>query len=192
MFIYNEKDFSGMSLEEIQTWVALYKESLIGSAVFTANNSFISRLVRWVQKFRCNDNHFIPSHVGSIVEYNNNLWVVNMQPPKASMTSLTHYISSDFETKGEVFSIIIRNFPIDKKMFCSNILEHVGEFYPYLSAVRSVFTKRESKWRRHCSELHLRELQKQGYYMEVNSEITPDELWHLLKDDLPSIKSRNN
>jgi len=49
-----------------------------------------------------------------------------------------------------------------------------------MNAIRSVFTKRNTKWQTHCSEAHLRELQKQGIYLSVNPEITPDELYHIM------------
>ena len=78
------------------------------------------------------------------------------------------------------FKLILRNFDLDTKMFSLNIAEHIGDFYPFMSAIRSIGTKRQSKWRTHCSELHLRELQKQGLFKGVNAEITPDELLHLM------------
>ena len=97
-----------------------------------------------------------------------------MKPLRATITPLKSFL---LETKDE-FALVMRNFVINGAMFSINIAEHIGEFYPFMSALRSVFTKRQSKWRTHCSELHLRELQKQGYFINLNPEICPDELFY--------------
>lgn len=169
--------FEGMRIDEIDNWISFNYERLIGSAVFTKNKSLTSKLVRWAEKWRCKDECFVPSHTGSIIEYNGNLYIFDMKPLRAKIQPLNEYlIDAD-----EDFILVLRDFRLDTKMFSVNVAEHIGEFYPYMSAIRSVFTKRQSKWRRHCSELHLRELQKQGLYTNINPEITPDELLHLLK-----------
>lgn len=169
--------FEGMMIDEIDKWISFNYERLIGSAVFTKNKSLTSKLVRWAEKWRCKDECFVPSHTGSIIEYNGSLYIFDMKPLKAKIQPLNEYlIGAD-----EDFILVLRDFRLDTKMFSINVAEHIGEFYPYMSAVRSVFTKRQSKWRRHCSELHLRELQKQGLFTNINPEITPDELLHLLK-----------
>ena len=165
-----------MSIKNIDTWISFNYERLIGSAVFTKNKSITSKLVCWAEKWRCKDKCFVPSHTGSIIEYNSSLYIFDMKPLKARIQSLNEYL---LNTK-EDFALVLRDFMLDTKMFSINIAEHIGEFYPYMSAVRSVFTKRQSKWRRHCSELHLRELQKQGILTELNPEITPDELLHAM------------
>lgn len=169
--------FQGMRIDEIDKWISFNYERLIGSAVFTKNKSFTSKLVCWAEKWRCQEKCFVPSHTGSIIEYDGQIYIFDMKPLKARIQPLAHYLlNSD-----EEFALVLRDFMLDTKMFSINVAEHIGEFYPYMSAVRSVFTKRQSKWRRHCSELHLRELQKQGLFLDINSEITPDELLHVLK-----------
>lgn len=174
--IYYNTTFKDMSIKNIDTWISFNYERLIGSAVFTKNKSITSKLVCWAEKWRCKDKCFVPSHTGSIIEYNSSLYIFDMKPLKARIQSLNEYL---LNTK-EDFALVLRDFMLDTKMFSINIAEHIGEFYPYMSAVRSVFTKRQSKWRRHCSELHLRELQKQGILTELNPEITPDELLHAM------------
>ena len=174
--IYYNTTFKDMSIKNIDTWISFNYERLIGSAVFTKNKSITSKLVCWAEKWRCKDKCFVPSHTGSIIEYNSSLYIFDMKPLKARIQSLNEYL---LKTK-EDFALVLRDFMLDTKMFSINIAEHIGEFYPYMSAVRSVFTKRQSKWRRHCSELHLRELQKQGILTELNPEITPDELLHAM------------
>lgn len=170
--------FENMSIEEIDKWISFNRERLIGSAVFTKNKSVTSKIVCWAEKWRCKDVCFVPSHTGSIIDYNDVLHIFDMKPLKAKIQPLAKFLK---ETKDE-YALVLRDFRLDTRMFSINIVEHIGEFYPYMSAVRSVFTKRQSKWRRHCSELHLRELQKQGILTELNPEITPDELFHELKN----------
>jgi len=169
--------FRGMFPENIDKWLELNRERLIGSAIFTKNKSLTSKLVCWAEKRHCKDDCFVPSHTGSIIEYKGDLYIFDMKPLRAKVQLLSEYLTKNEEE----FVFILRDFHLDGRMFSINIAEHIGEFYPYLSALRSAFTKRPSKWRRHCSELHLRELQKQGILTELNPEITPDELFHVLK-----------
>ena len=68
-------------------------------------------------------------------------------------------------------------------MFSANIIFHLGEFYAYLSALRSVITKRRTKYVRHCSEMHVTELQKQDLFTDFNPECTPLELYELLTEE---------
>lgn len=176
--IHFNSAFADMTIDQIDKWITLNAERLVGSAIFTQNKSLTSKLVRWAENLGKKEKEkFTPSHTGSIIKCGNNIYVFDMKPLKANKTLLLDYI---IRTK-DIFAIVLRDFKLDGKMFSTNILEHLGEFYPFMSAVRSAFTKRQSKWRRHCSELHLRELQKQGLYEEINAEITPDELWQILR-----------
>lgn len=168
--------FVDMPPNIIQSWLDMEKDRLIGSAIFTKNNSVTSKVVRWAEGLKCKDKEFIPSHTGSIIEYKNKLCIFDMKPMRASVQPLFEYLVN---TKDE-YALILRDFNLDTRMFSLNVAEHIGEFYPFMSALRSVCTKRQTKWVRHCSELHLRELQKQGILTELNPEITPDELYHAL------------
>ena len=170
-----------MDREEFYIWINIHKEQLIGSAVFTKNNSLGSRIVSWAQKIHDKTKgKFIPSHTASIIEKDGELYLFDMKPPKASIQHLTRYLLC---TKDD-YILVLRDFELDTFMFSQNLLYHVGEFYAYLSASRSVFTKRQTKWVNHCSELHLRELQRQNLYLNINPEITPNELLHLLCNSL--------
>lgn len=179
MQIHFNTAFENMSREAIEKWISFNRSQLIGSAVFTKNNSLTSKLVRWAESWKCKDKTFIPSHTGSIIEKDGQICLFDMKPPRAAVQLLADYICN---TKDD-YCLIMRNFQIDTRMFSLNIAYHIGEFYPYLSAVRSVITKRQTKWVRHCSELHLRELQKQGILTKLNPEITPDELYHALIEE---------
>lgn len=174
--IYKKSEFINMSPKMLTTWLTIHKKRLIGSAIFTSNNSLVSKIVSWVSTWGKQKQDFVPSHVGSIIEKDGNLFVFNMIPPKASMTPLINfllYTDNDYQ-------LVMRDFELDTKMFSANIYFHLGEFYAYLSAIRSVLTKRQTKYVRHCSELHCRELQKQGLFTDFNPECTPLELYELL------------
>jgi hypothetical protein len=168
--------FKCMPIDDIDKWIEFNHNQLIGSAVFTKNNKIGSKLVRWAESWRCKDKGFMPSHTGSIIEYKDEICLFDMKPIRATIQPLAEYLKFTDDS----YSVVMRDFELDTKMFSKNIAYHIGEFYPYMSAIRSVFTKRQTKWVRHCSEMHLRELQKQDLFLDVNPEITPDELYHLL------------
>lgn len=170
--------FQGMSIDVLKTWFDFNHERLIGSSIFTKNNSATSKLVRWAESRKCEDKRFIPSHTGSIIEYNNDLYLFDMKPMRAKVTPLVDYI---LNTDDE-YALILRDFQLNTRMFSINVAEHIGEFYPFMSAIRSVFSKRQSKLRTHCSELHARTLDSCGYKFpkDFNFECTPLELFNLL------------
>ena len=99
-----------------------------------------------------------------------------MKPLRASVQPLKEYLLYTDED----YCLVMRDFPLDTTMFSLNLQFHIGEFYPYFSALRSVFTKRPSKWNMHCSELHARMLDLCGHKFPkgFNFECTPLELYH--------------
>lgn len=172
---YSKSFFKKMTKDKIHFWIETHKKRLIGSAIFAKGTGIGAKLVVWAEKWTCKDKGFCPSHTGSIVEKDGKIFIFDMKPPKASTQNLESYLC----TTKEDFVLVLRDFKLDSKMFSSTILEHVGQNYPYWSAIQSVFSKRQTKWNNHCSELHLRKLQLQGLFPEINAEITPDELFHL-------------
>jgi hypothetical protein len=166
--IVNKADLSG--------WLKKNHKALIGSAVFTKTDSFVSNLVSWAQSFKCPSKGFCPSHIGSIIELGGKLYVFHMKPLKSYVVDLYDYLLNTEED----YRLVKRDFEIDTYMFSKSVGYHVGEWYPYLSAIASVFSKRQSKFKTHCSELHLRNLQLQDLFLDINPECTPDELYHLL------------
>ena len=170
--------FKNMEREAFYLWIHEHKQQLIGSAIFTRNNKLGSKLVSWAQKIHDKSkDDFIPSHTGSIIEKDGDLLLFDMKPPKASVQPLTRYLLAT----NDEYILVLRDFPLDTFMFSQNMIFHIGEFYAYFSALRSVFTKRQTKFVRHCSEMHLTELQKQGLYLDINREITPHELLTLFR-----------
>ena len=175
MIEYNKDFFQKMDREEFYWWIKEHHEALIGSAIFTRANNFGSKLVSFAQKVHDKTkDKFIPSHTASIIEQDGILYSFDMKPPRASVTTLTRYLLST----NDDYILVLRDFPLDTFMFSKNIGYHIGEFYPYFSALRSIFTKRQTKWVTHCSELHARMLALQGYQFpkDFNLECTPNEL----------------
>lgn len=172
---FTKEYFKNMEREKFYLWVHEHKQALIGSAVFTRNNTWGSKIVSFAQKIHDKSKaDFIPSHVGSIIEKDGELLLFDMKPPKASVQPLTRYLlATDDE-----YILVLRDFPIDTTIFSQLIIYHLGEFYAYFSAIRSVFTKRQTKYVMHCSELMARTLALVGYSFtsDFNMECTPNEL----------------
>lgn len=173
--VYYKQDFVGMSQLEIEMWIKFNYQRLIGSAIFTKSNSVVSKIVQWAERWRNKEDRFVPSHTGSLVEKNGYIYIMDVKPPKNTVQPLSYYLAYTEED----YAIVMRDFDIDTKLFSLNILERVGEWYPIMSAVRSVFTKRKTAYKSHCSEHHARTLQRLGYEFpkEFNLECTPDELF---------------
>ena len=172
--------FEHMPQDELDKWLNFNHTRLIGSAIFTCQDTLTSKLVRWGERHLFakvpEAQKFVPSHTGSIIEYAGKLHIFDMKPLRASVQPLDEYLLNTDED----YCLVMRDFPLDTQMFSLNLQFHIGDWYPYMSALRSVFTKFQTKNARHCSEMHLRELQKQGMFKDINSEITPDELLHVL------------
>ncbi len=133
-------------------------------------------MVRWAEGLKCKDKEFIPSHTGSIIEYKNKLCIFDMKPMRASVQPLFEYLVN---TKDE-YALILRDFNLDTRMFSLNVAEHIGEFYPFMSALRSVCTKKANKVGSSLFRITFKRIAKQGILTELNPEITPDELYHAL------------
>ena len=43
--------FENMSEKEINTWIVLNRKRLVGSAIFTCNDSLTSKVVRWAENW---------------------------------------------------------------------------------------------------------------------------------------------
>jgi hypothetical protein len=179
--VISKSDILKLSQESLDKWLELNFDRLVGSAIFTDDNTWSSKLIQWGEKHlfaRTNNKEFVPSHTGSIIEYYNHLYIFDMKPPKAGVQALKEYLLHTDED----YRIIIRDFPLDTNMFSRNLIDHIGQRYPYLSALRSVFTKRQSKFKTHCSEMHYRQLFRQGINFYINPECTPDELYHVMTE----------
>lgn len=174
--IHYKSAFKNLTSDQIDGWLQVNKEQLIGSAIFTRNNSLTSKIVRWGEKLKTKCKGFVPSHTGAIIEYMNDLYIFDVKPLRSKVQLLKDYLLYT----NEDYILIIRDFELDTKMFSLNCIYHIGDFYPFMSAIRSVLTKRQTKNAKHCSEFILREWQKQGLFTNINAEISPDELLHLL------------
>lgn len=174
--IHYKSAFKDLTPEQLDGWIKMNREQLIGSAIFTSANKLTAKIIRWVEGLKCKKKGFIPSHTGAIIEYMNDLYIFDVKPLRSSVQPLKDYLLNTDDD----YILVLRNFELDTKMFSLNCIYHIGDFYPFMSAIRSVFTKRQTKNAQHCSEFYLRELQKQGLFPYTNAEISPDELLHLL------------
>lgn len=176
MQIHYKSAFTKLTPEQLDGWIKVNYETLIGSAIFTRNNSITSKIVRWAERLRTGCKGFTPSHTGAIIEYLNDLYIFDVKPLRSRVQLLKDYLLYTDED----YILALRDFHLDTKMFSLNCIYHIGDWYPFGSAIRSILTKRQTKNSKHCSEFYLRELQKQGLFSNINAEISPDELLHLM------------
>ena len=78
--IHYKSAFDNMTLEQIREWITLYKDRLVGSAIFTKSNTLGSKLVQWGEthlfaKVKECDKKFVPSHTGSIIYYCDDIYI---------------------------------------------------------------------------------------------------------------------
>ena len=174
--IHYKSAFTDLTPEQLDGWLKINHDRLIGSAIFTSSNKLTAKLIRWVERLKCKKKGFTPSHTGAIIEFQNDLYIFDVKPLRSSVQLLKDYLLYTDED----YLLVIRDFGLDTKMFSLNCIYHIGDLYPYMSALRSVLNKRQTKNAKHCSEFVLREWQKQGLFQNINAEISPDELLHLL------------
>lgn len=163
-------------LSLINTWIRLNYVQLQGSTIFTRNDKLTSKVVSKVEAVKCPDKEFIPSHTGAFFQYGSDIYCFDMKPPRAKITLLAEYLTNTEDD----FVILLRDYELDLRIWNVDYKKKIGTFYPYISAVLSAFVKWQSPKFNHCSELVLRELQKQGLYTDFHPEITPDELYHVM------------
>ena len=176
---FKKEFFEKMSRARLCKWFRDNSSKLIGSAIATKSGLNLSKLICKLSEKRSILNGFIPSHIGSIVVENGMLYLFNMKPPRAEKIRLLEYIL----TTKEDFVIILRDFDLDVELFSRNILEYDGKKYAYLSALQCI--SKYIEWLPnigdHCSELHARYLQKQGYLKGVHCDnLTPVEVYEML------------
>lgn len=176
MKIHYKSAFKDLTPEQLNGWLKVNWNNLVGSAIFTRNNSITSKIVRWAEKIKTGCKGFCPSHTGAIIEYMDDLYIFDVKPLRSRVQPLKDYLLYTDED----YILTLRDFDLDTKMFSFNCIYHIGDLYPFGSAIRSILTKRQTKNAKHCSEFVLREWQKQGLFTNINAEISPDELLHLL------------
>ena len=166
-----------ISKDNITEFCEENKAGLIGSAVFVKNNSVMSKVISWVCSGKAESKDFVPSHVGSIVLAGGALYLFDMKPPRPTLTRLDEYLAS---TKDQ-YIIVMRNFDINPEKFSLDIIKRYNKPYGYLSAVQSAFKCMFWGFKEHCSEIHFKALQEQGFFKEYNAnKTTPEDLKEIL------------
>jgi hypothetical protein len=183
---YHCSEFRNLSESVIDRFIDFHYSQLLGSAIFSYSKSWVSKVVRWAENKK-KQSGFIPSHVGSIIEINDKLYVFNQMPPKATVTPLKDYLINC----KDIYQLILRNFDFNGIMFCEYIIPDIGKDYPYMSAISSAYHKHSTTECKHCSEEHYRALLKGKAKLSksINPECTPLELYNLLLEQ--ESESRN-
>ncbi len=173
--IYSKNYFKNIDLNK---WISDNKEKLVGSCVFIKNKSdILSVLISKLTRGTCIQDQFIPSHIGTIFEKDGNIKILNMVIPKAKVENLEDYLNNPKNN----FILYLRDYNINNENFSKSIESYEGMSYGYLSAFQTLFKKVEFEKGLHCSEIHIIEMQKEGYFKGVNAnKITPNTLLHLL------------
>ena len=104
--IHYKSLFISMPNDVVGNWLDKKRDKLIGSAIFTRNNSITSKMVSWVEQLKCKDKKFVPSHTGSIIEYNGDLYIFDMKPMRASVQPLFEYLI----TTDDEYALVLRDF----------------------------------------------------------------------------------
>ena len=171
--------FKDMTKDQIEMYVKIHKEKLVGSAVFVKNTALISKAISWVCSGKAKTKDFVPSHVGSLILCGGHVYLFDMKPPKPTLTKFSDYLA---ESKDE-YLLYMRNFSLDTEKFSLEIIKRVNNNYGYLSALQSAFKYLWWGWREHCSEIHLKALQAQGLFTEYSANATtPEDLKEILDD----------
>lgn len=175
---YTKKYFKGLSKAKLNRWIFKNRKELATAALFTATNKGIGKLIKHFTKKNAIENDFIPCHVGNIIAIGEEIWVMNIIPPKAEITLLSDYIfNSNFD-----YEIVTFN-GINKDLYFSDSLKHNNKKYGYASALQCAF--KALQWlpnrKQHCSEYFIRCLQKQGYFKDVKADnVSPVQAYNLL------------
>lgn len=155
------------------------KNVLVGSAVFTKDDSWLSKQIQRATKHKTKQKEFIPSHIGSIVSINGQVYLFNMVPPRASCILLQDFL----EDTDDEYRIVLRDFSLKVPEYNQFILHRNGKRYGYFSALQSAtrLLKYIPNRKEHCSEIHTKALQEQGLLKGLRADdVTPVELYDLL------------
>lgn len=163
---------------KLNRWIFTKRNELKTGALFTYADNKLGKLIKHFTKKHAIDFSFIPSHVGNIIIIGEDVYVMNIIPPKSTLTRLADYIcNADFEYK-----IICFN-DVDAEKYAVDTLKENNKNYGYLSAFQCAF--KGLQWlpnlKQHCSEYFIRCLQNQGYFKQIKADdISPVQAYNLL------------
>ena len=90
--VHYKSAFKDLTPEQLDGWLKMNKEQLIGSAIFTSTNKLTAKIIRWVEGLKCKKKGFIPSHTGAIIEYMNDLYIFDVKPMRSKVQLLKDYL----------------------------------------------------------------------------------------------------
>ena len=80
MIKYEKVFFKNMLRDQLQDWITENKLKLVGSALFTKGCSLTANIVSWAEGWKSsNKKSFRPSHTGSIIEKDGELFIFDMK-----------------------------------------------------------------------------------------------------------------
>ena len=183
MLYYTKKDFKELNID---LYVNCYFNSLQGAAIFVKNDkNVVSKLVSKVCKTKylknnilCEDlSDFIPSHIASVYKEDNELYLLDIKPPKSTKQKLIEYLKN---TKDD-YVLILRRENLDLEKYNKYMRERVGLLYGLVSAVQSIFKYITFLHGMHCSENYIYAYNQQGFYYDINAnKATPLDLMYYL------------
>lgn len=180
--IYAKKIFKGFSKVKFNRWILKHKKELVTGAIFTYTDKKLGKLIKhFTQKHKIDETGFIPTHVGNIILIGEEIFVMNIMPPKNSIMPLVDFIyNADFDYQIVTFD------GIDAEQYANDSLKENNKPYGYLSAVQCAF--KALNWlpnrKSHCSEYFIKCLQNQGFYTDVKADdISPIQALNLLLHD---------
>ena len=156
--------------KNINHFIKQNKKRLVGSSVFTRNDSFLSKVIQQKTKWQSKQKDFIPSHVGQIVSIGDCIYVFDMKPPRAKLTLLESFLTQTTDD----YVLVLREFNLDTCPYCEYVLKHNGKTYPYLSGFQCAFRvlKYIPNIGEHCSEIGCKALQNQGLLLDMVADNT--------------------
>ena len=183
MLYYTKKTLKELNID---LFVSCYFNSLQGAAIFVKNDkSIVSKVVssfcrkKYLKTSKlCEDLiNFIPSHIASVYKEDNELYLLDIKPPKSTKQKLIEYLKN---TKDD-YVLILRRENLDLEKYNKYMRERVGLLYGLVSAVQSIFKYITFLHGMHCSENYIYAYNQQGFYYDINAnKATPLDLMYYL------------
>ena len=176
---YTKEYFKGFSKVKFNRWILKHKKELATGAVFTYTDKKMGKLIKhFTKKHIIDEDGFCPNHVGNIIKIGEEIYVMNIIPPRNHITPLIDFLyNADFDYH------LVTMAGINPEQYAIDSLKEDSKPYGYLSALQCPF--RVLQWlpntRQHCSEYFVRCLQNQGFYQEVHADnVSPVQALNLL------------
>lgn len=178
---YTKEYFKGFSRVKFNRWILKHKKELACGAIFTYTDKKMGKAIKhFTQKHVIDENGFIPCHVGNIIKVGEEIYVMNIMPPKSTLQPLIDFVyNADFD----YHIVTFEDNDINPEQYAIDSLRYNNKPYAYLSALQCAF--RGLNWlpnrKEHCSEGFINCLKNQGFFADVNADdVSPVQALNLL------------